>query len=203
MDQKKSGGYLVPMVVEPTRNGERSYDIYSRLLEDRIVFLGTEVNDDIANLLVAQLLYLQMRDPEKEISFYINSPGGVITSGYAIMDTMRMLKCPVATYCVGQACSMGAIILTCGTKGHRFALPHSRIMIHEPSGGFQGKQTDVEIQMKEMAGMKVTLNAILAETTGQPLSKIEKDVERDYFMSAEEAKAYGLVDDIVGLPVKR
>ena len=197
---QKKNDYLVPTVIQKEGNSERAYDIYSRLLKDRIIFLGDQVNDITANLVVAQLLFLQAEDSEKEISFWVNSPGGVITSGYAIMDTMRMLKCPVATYCVGQACSMGAILLTCGTKGRRYALPHSRIMIHEPGGGFEGKQTDIEIQVREMAGMRTTLNAILAETTGQPLEKIAKDVQRDYFMSAQEAKDYGIVDEIVGLP---
>lgn len=195
--EKRNSGFLVPMVIQKEGNYERSYDIYSRLLKDRIIFLGTEVNDDTANILVAEMLYLQSEDSEKEINFYINSPGGSITAGYAILDTMRMLKCPIATYCIGQACSMGAILLTCGTKGHRYALEHSRVMIHEPSSGFQGKQIDLEIHVKEVAGMKKVLNGILVETTGQKLSKIEKDVERDFFMSADEAKEYGIVDEVI------
>lgn len=195
MENKKA--YLVPMVIQKEGNSERSYDIYSRLLKDRIVFLGTEVNDDTANIIVAQLLFLQSEDPEKEIHFYINSPGGSITAGYAILDTMRIMKAPVNTYCIGQACSMGAILLTCGTKGHRYALKHARVMIHQPSSGFEGKTTDMGIHYKEVMGMKETLNKIIADTSGKPLSQVEKDVERDYFMGAEEAKAYGLVDEVI------
>lgn len=198
MAKERNEGYLVPMVVETSRSGERAYDIYSRLLKDRIIFIGTPIDDTVANLIVAQLLYLQQEDSEKEISMYINSPGGVITSGYAIMDTMKFLKPAIATYCIGQAASMAAILLTCGTKGKRYALPHSRIMIHQPRGGFEGVASDMEIQIKEIMLMKKTLNGIIASTSGQPLSKVEKDVERDYFMSATEAQEYGIVDTVVG-----
>lgn len=190
--------YLVPMVIEKTNQGERSFDIYSRLLKDRIIFLGTAIDDDVANVIVAQLLFLQQDDPEKEISMYINSPGGHITSGYAILDTMRFMKPPVATYCIGQACSMGAILLMAGTKGKRYALPHSRIMIHQPRGGAEGVATDMKIQLEEMLNMKKTLNQFIADSSGQPLSKVEQDAERDYFMSAEAAKEYGLIDQVVG-----
>lgn len=193
----KKVGYLVPTIIEADGRGERAYDIYSRLLKDRIIFLGDEVNDMTANLIVAQLLFLQSSDPDKEIHFYINSPGGSITSGYAILDTMRIVKPVINTYCVGQACSMGAILLTCGTKGHRFALEHSRIMIHQPRGGFEGVATDMAIQFQEIQGMKDTLNRIISDTTGQSLERVQKDVERDYFMSAQAAKEYGLVDEVL------
>jgi len=185
------------MVVEETGRGERAYDIYSRLLRERIIFLGTQINDDTANLIIAQLLFLEFENNSKGISIYINNVGGIVTSGMAILDTLNFIKCPVATYCIGQAASMAAIILACGEKGKRYALPNARIMIHQPLGGIQGQATDLEIQTKEILRMKIRLNEILAKVTGQPLSKIEKDTERDYFMSAEEAKNYGIVDDVV------
>jgi len=188
---------LIPMVIEQTGRGERSYDIYSRLLKERIIFLGTEINDDVSNLVIAQLLFLQSEDAEKDISIYINSPGGVVTSGLAIYDTMQFLKCPITTYCVGQAASMGAVLLAAGTKGKRFALPNARIMIHQPLGGSQGQATDIEIQTKEILRMKKRLNEILAFHTGQPLKTIEKDTDRDFFMSAIEGVKYGLVDEVV------
>jgi ATP-dependent Clp protease protease subunit len=188
---------LVPMVVEQTGRGERAYDIYSRLLKERIIFLGTEINDDVSNLVIAQLLFLQSEDAEKDISMYINSPGGVVTAGMAIYDTMQFVKCPITTYCMGQAASMGAVLLAAGAKGKRFALPNSRIMIHQPLGGAQGQATDIEIQTKEILRMKKRLNEILADHTGKPLKTIEKDTDRDFFMSAEEAVKYGLVDEVV------
>jgi ATP-dependent Clp protease protease subunit len=188
---------LIPIVVEQTNRGERSYDIYSRLLKDRIVMMGTPVNDDVANTIIAQLLFLESEDPDKDINLYINSPGGVVTSGLAIYDTIQFMRAPVSTICVGQAASMGALLLTAGAKGKRYALPNSRIMIHQPSGGAQGQATDIEIQAKEILKIRERLNAILVNHTGQPLKKIEEDVERDYFMSAEEAKTYGLIDDIL------
>ena len=188
---------LVPMVIETTGRGERAYDIYSRLLKDRVLFIGTAIDDYVANLVVAQLLFLQMEDPEKDIHIYINSPGGSVTSGLAIYDTIQFLKCDVATYCIGQAASMGSVLLACGTKGKRYTLPNSRVMIHQPWGGAQGQATDIQIQAREIQGMKEKLNRILAKHTGQDVSKIEKDGDRDFFMSAEEAKAYGLVDEVV------
>ncbi len=188
---------LIPMVVEQTGRGERAYDIYSRLLKERIIFLGTEINDDVSNLIIAQLLFLQSEDAEKDISMYINSPGGVVTAGMAIYDTMQFLKCPITTYCVGQAASMGAVLLAAGTKGKRFALPNARIMIHQPLGGSQGQATDIEIQTKEILRMKKRLNEILAFHTGQPLKTIEKDTDRDFFMSAAEGVKYGLIDEVV------
>lgn len=188
---------LVPIVVEQTNRGERSYDIFSRLLQDRIVFLGDEVNDVTAGLVVAQLLFLEADDPDKEINFYINSPGGSITAGMAIYDTMQYIKPDVSTICIGMAASMGAFLLAAGAKGKRFCLPNSEIMIHQPSGGAQGKATDVGIYAERLIRSRRRLNQILSEKTGQPLEKIEKDVERDYFMTAEEAKAYGIVDDIL------
>jgi len=188
---------LIPMVIEQTGRGERAYDIYSRLLKERIIFLGTEINDDVSNLVIAQLLFLQSEDAEKDISIYINSPGGVVTAGMAIYDTMQFLKCPITTYCVGQAASMGAVLLAAGTKGKRFALPNSRIMIHQPLGGAQGQATDIEIQTKEILRMKKRLNEILSFHTGQPVKTIEKDTDRDNFMSAAEAVKYGLVDEVV------
>ena len=194
---------LVPIVVDQTNRGERSYDIYSRLLKDRIIFMGTPVYDEIANLVVAQFLFLESQDPDKDISFYINSPGGSVTAGMAIYDTMQFIKPPVATYCVGQAASMGAVLLTAGTTGKRFALPAARIMIHQPWGGVQGTASDISIQAKEILRLKEKINQILVKHTGQPLEKIEKDTDRDYFMSAEEAKAYGLIDDVIyGKPKK-
>lgn len=190
-------GYMVPMVIEQTGRGERAYDIYSRLLKDRIVFIGTPIDDTIANLIIAQILFLHMEQPEKDINVYINSPGGSVTAGLAIYDTMRFVKCDVATYCVGQAASMGAVLLTAGTKGKRFSLPHSRVMIHQPWGGAQGTASDIHIQATEILKMKDQLNRILAHHTGQPLEKIEKDTDRDYFMSAEESKNYGIVDEVI------
>jgi ATP-dependent Clp protease protease subunit len=194
---KERAQMLIPMVIEQTGRGERSYDIYSRLLKERIIFLGTEINDDVSNLVIAQLLFLQSEDAEKDISIYINSPGGVVTAGLAIYDTMQFLKCPITTYCVGQAASMGAVLLAAGTKGKRFALPNSRMMIHQPLGGSQGQATDIEIQTKEILRIKKRLNEILALHTGKPLKTIEKDTDRDFFMSAEEAVKYGLVDEVV------
>jgi len=194
---------LIPMVVEETGRGERAYDIYSRLLRERIIFLGTQINDDTANLIIAQLLFLEFENNSKGISIYINNVGGIVTSGMAILDTLNFIKCPVATYCIGQAASMAAIILACGEKGKRYALPNARIMIHQPLGGIQGQATDLEIQTKEILRMKIRLNEILAKVTGQPLSKIEKDTERDYFMSAEEAKNYGIVDEVVKSRIQR
>jgi ATP-dependent Clp protease protease subunit len=188
---------LIPMVVEKTGNGERAYDIYSRLLKDRIVFVGGEVEDGMANAIVAQLLFLQAADPEKEISMYINSPGGSVTAGLAILDTMRMIKCPVATYCVGQAASMGAILLAAGEKGRRHALPHSRIMIHQPWGGAQGKASDIEITAREILRLKDILNGVLAESSGKTLEEVAHDTDRDYFMSAEDAKNWGIVDKVM------
>jgi len=189
--------YLVPMVIETTGRGERAYDIYSRLLKDRIVFIGTPIDDVVANNIIAQILFLQMDDPTKDINIYVNSPGGSVTAGLAIYDTMQFVKCNVATYCIGQAASMGALLLTAGTKGRRFALPNSRVMIHQPWGGAQGTASDIHIQATEILKMKKNLNDILAKHTGQPLEKIEKDTDRDHFLSAEEAKAYGLVDDVI------
>lgn len=197
MVMKEVAQMLIPMVVEQTGRGERAYDIYSRLLKERIIFLGTEINDDVSNLVIAQLLFLQSEDAEKEISIYINSPGGVVTSGMAIYDTMQFVKCPITTYCMGQAASMGAVLLAAGAKGKRFALPNSRIMIHQPLGGAQGQATDIEIQTKEILRMKKRLNEILADHTGKPLKTIEKDTDRDFFMSAEEAVKYGLIDEVV------
>jgi ATP-dependent Clp protease protease subunit len=191
---------LVPMVVEQTARGERSYDIYSRLLQDRIIFLGGPIDDTVANLIVAQMLFLQSQDPKKEISFYINSPGGVVTAGMAIFDTMNFLSCDVATYCIGQAASMGAVLLAAGTKGKRYALPNARIMIHQPLGGAEGQCTDIQIQAAEIQRMKQTLNEILANASGQPIETVFRDTERDNFMSAEQAKAYGLVDFVVTKP---
>lgn len=188
---------LVPVVVEQTNRGERSYDIYSRLLKDRIIFLGEEVNDVTASLVVAQLLFLEGEDPDKDIYLYINSPGGSITAGMAIYDTMQYIKPDVSTICVGMAASMGAFLLASGAKGKRFALPNSEIMIHQPLGGFKGQATDIDIHAKRILKIKNNLNKILSERTGKPLEQIERDVERDYFMEAYEAKEYGLIDDVV------
>jgi ATP-dependent Clp protease protease subunit len=188
---------LVPIVVEQTSRGERSYDIYSRLLRERIIFLGTAVDDYIANLVIAQLLFLESEDPEKDINFYINSPGGVVTSGLAIYDTMEYIKPEIQTICIGQAASMGALLLAAGTKGKRFALPHARILIHQPMGGFQGQATDIEIHAREILRMRSELNDILVKHTEQPLSRIEADTERDFFMSGEEAAQYGIVDTVI------
>lgn len=188
---------LVPMVVEQTNRGERSYDIFSRLLEDRIIFLGEEVNDASASLVVAQMLYLEAKDPDKDIQLYINSPGGSITAGMAIYDTMQYIKCDVSTICVGMAASMGAFLLTAGAKGKRFALPNSEVMIHQPLGGMQGQATDIKIHADRIIKMREKLNAIMAERSGQSIEKVTQDTERDNFMSAEEAKAYGLIDGVI------
>ena len=188
---------LVPTVIETTGRGERAFDIYSRLLKERIVFLTGEVNDEVASLICAQLLFLEAENPDKEISFYINSPGGVVTAGLAILDTMNYIKCPVSTVCLGQACSMGSLLLTCGEKGRRFALPNARVMIHQPSGGFQGQATDMEIHVKEILAIKKRLNQIYVEQTGKTLQEIEAALERDNFMTAEEALKFGLIDAVV------
>ena len=188
---------LVPMVVEQTNRGERAYDIYSRLLKDRIVFLGSAIDSEIANLIVAQLLFLESEDPEKDISFYINSPGGVVTAGLAVYDTMQYIKPDVATVCIGQAASMGALLLAAGAPKKRFALPNSRILIHQPLGGAQGQAADIKIQATEILRMKDTLNEIMAAHTGQKIDKIAKDTDRDFFMSGDEAKTYGIVDRVV------
>jgi ATP-dependent Clp protease protease subunit len=188
---------LVPMVVEQSPRGERAYDIYSRLLKERIIFLGSGVNDDVANVIVAQLLFLEAEDPDKDITFYINSPGGVVTAGMAIYDTMNYVKCDIATLCMGQAASMGAVLLAAGTKGKRYALPNSRILIHQPMGGFQGQATDIDIHAREILRMRQDLNKILAHHTGQKITRIQRDTERDFFMGATEAKTYGLVDKVL------
>jgi len=188
---------LIPIVIEQTGRTERAYDIYSRLLKDRIVFIGSAIDDIVSNTVIAQLLFLQTEDHEKDINIYINSPGGIVSSGLAIYDTMQYIKPDIATYCIGQAASMGALLLTAGTKGKRFVLPNSRIMIHQPIGGFHGQATDVEIHAREILKMKDTLNKILAKHTGQVFEKIQVDTERDYFMSAQEAKEYGIVDEVI------
>jgi len=188
---------LIPMVVEQTNRGERAYDIYSRLLKDRIIFIGEPIDDTFANLIIAQLLFLEAEDPEKDINLYVHSPGGMVTAGLAIYDTMQYIKPAIATICVGQAASMGALLLTAGTKGKRYALPNARVMIHQPSGGFQGQATDISIQAEEIIKMRKRLDEILAKHTGQPVDKVHSDSERDYFMSAEEAKTYGLVDEVI------
>ena len=188
---------LIPIVVEQSSRGERAYDIYSRLLKDRIIFLGTGVTDEIANLVIAQMLFLEAEDSEKEIHFYINSPGGLVTAGLAIYDTMQYIRSPVATYCMGQAASMGALLLAAGDKGKRYALPHSRILIHQVMGSFTGQASDVDIQAKEILRLREELNAILAQHTGQPIERIKEDTDRDYFMSGNEAKEYGLVDQVI------
>ncbi|MBQ6010927.1 MAG: ATP-dependent Clp endopeptidase proteolytic subunit ClpP [Kiritimatiellae bacterium] len=195
--EKQMNASLIPMVVEKSGQGERAYDIYSRLLKDRIVFVGGEIDDNMANAIVAQLLFLQAQDPEKEVSMYINSPGGSVTAGLAILDTMKMVKCPVATYCVGQASSMGAILLASGDKGRRYALPHARIMVHQPWGGAQGKASDIEITAREILRLKEMLNGILAEASGRTLESVTNDTDRDHFMSAEEAKSWGIVDKVL------
>ncbi|MGN0798532.1 MAG: ATP-dependent Clp endopeptidase proteolytic subunit ClpP [Christensenellales bacterium] len=187
---------LIPMVVDQTSTGERSYDIYSRLLEDRIIFLTGEINDTTANIVVAQLIYLEGKNPEKDIYLYINSPGGSVSAGLAIYDTIKYIKCDVVTICIGLAASMGAFLLTSGTKGKRYALPNSEIMIHQPLGGTQGQASDIEIQARHMQNIKEKINKILSESTGQDIKKIQKDTDRDYYMSAEQAKEYGLIDDI-------
>ncbi|MBI5043942.1 MAG: ATP-dependent Clp endopeptidase proteolytic subunit ClpP [Nitrospirae bacterium] len=188
---------LVPIVVEQTNRGERAYDIFSRLLKERIVFIGTPIDDNLANLIIAQLLFLEAEDPEKDIHLYVNSPGGYVLAGLAIYDTMQYIKSPVSTICIGQASSMGALLLTAGAKGKRFSLPNARIMIHQPIGGFQGQATDIEIHAREILKMRENLNKILVKHTGQPVEKIQVDTERDYFMSAEQAKEYGLVDEVL------
>ncbi len=189
---------LVPMVIEQNARGyERAYDIYSRLLKDRIIFVGTAVDDNVANLIIAQMLFLQMEDANKDINIYVNSPGGSVTAGLAIYDTIQFVKCDVATYCVGQAASMGALLLCAGTKGKRHALPNSRVMIHQPWGGVQGQASDISIQAKEILKMRDRINEILALHTQKPLDKIQKDTDRDYFMSAEEAREYGIVDEVI------
>jgi ATP-dependent Clp protease protease subunit len=189
--------HLVPMVVEQTARGERAFDIYSRLLKERVIFLVGAIDDHMANLIVAQLLFLESENPDKDIHLYINSPGGVITSGLSVYDTMRFIKPDVATMCIGQACSMGSFLLSAGAKGKRYCLPNSRVMIHQPSGGTQGQATDIEIQAKEILYLRGRLNRLYADHTGQPIEKIERDVERDYFMNAEQAKDYGLIDQIL------
>ena len=188
---------LIPIVIEQSSRGERAYDIYSRLLKDRIIFLGTAMNDEIANLIIAQLLFLESEDPDKDINFYINSPGGIVTAGLAVYDTMQYIKPDIATVCIGQAASMGALLLTAGTDGKRYSLPNARILIHQPMGGFQGQASDIEIQAKEILRMKDTLNNILAKHAGKDLKQIQTDTDRDYFMTGEEAKNYGLIDHVI------
>ena len=188
---------LIPMVIEQSSRGERAYDIYSRLLKDRIIFLGTAMNDEVANLLIAQLLFLESEDPDKDINFYVNSPGGIVTAGLAVYDTMQYIKPDIATVCIGQAASMGALLLTAGTKGKRYSLPNSRILIHQPMGGFQGQASDIEIQAKEILRMRETLNQILMHHTGKDLSQIQNDTDRDFFMNGEEAKEYGIIDHVI------
>jgi len=188
---------LIPMVIEQDGRGERAFDIFSRLLKDRIIFLGTVIDDDVANVIIAQMLYLESDDPDKEIFFYLNTPGGNVSSGMAIYDTMRYIRPSVCTVCMGQAASMGALLLAAGEKGRRTALPHSRILIHQPLGGFYGQATDIDIQAREILRMKEELNVILADLTGQPLSKIQMDTERDYYMTCDQAKGYGIIDEII------
>lgn len=192
---------LIPIVIEQTGRTERAYDIYSRLLKDRIIFIGTPIDDAVANTVIAQLLFLQTDDPDKDISLYINTPGGIVSSGLAIYDTIQYVKPDVATYCVGLAASMGALLLASGTKGKRYALPHSRILIHQPMGGFHGQATDIEIHAREILRMKEMLNIILSRHTGQPIEKIQIDTDRDFFMSPDEAKAYGIVDEVIASKV--
>jgi ATP-dependent Clp protease protease subunit len=191
-----TSSFIIPTVIEQTHRGERGWDIFSRLLKDRIVFLGTPVTDDVANIIIAQLLFLESEDPDKDIMLYINSPGGHVTAGLAIYDTMQYVRCPVATICMGQAASMGAFLLAAGAKGKRFALPHSRILIHQPLGGFQGQATDIDIHAKEILRTRDKLNDLLVKHTGQPIERIRNDTERDYFMGPLEAKEYGLIDDV-------
>ena len=193
---------LVPIVVEQTNRGERAYDIYSRLLKDRIIFLGAPIDDVFANLIIAQLLFLEAEDPEKDINLYINSPGGSVMAGLGIYDTMQYVKPSINTICLGQAASMGAFLLTAGTKGKRYALPNARVMIHQPMGGFQGQATEIDIHAREILKIRERLNEIMAKHTGQPLDKISQDTERDYFMSSEEAKRYGLIDEVITRPLK-
>jgi ATP-dependent Clp protease protease subunit len=193
---------LIPMVIEQTNRGERAYDIYSRLLKDRIIFIGTPIDDVVSNVIIAQLLFLEAEDPEKDINVYVNTPGGLVTAGLAIYDTMQYVKPSIATICVGQAASMGALLLTAGSKGKRYALPNSRIMIHQPRGGFEGQATDIGIQAEEIIKIRNRLDEIMAKHTSQPVEKVHKDSERDYFMSAEEAKVYGLIDEVIVRPPK-
>jgi ATP-dependent Clp protease protease subunit len=188
---------IVPIVIEQTGRSERAYDIYSRLLKDRIIFVGTVIDDYVANVVIAQLLFLQTEDPDKDIHIYINTPGGIVSSGLAIYDTMQYVKPAIATYCIGQAASMGSLLLAAGTKGKRYALPHSRIMLHQPMGGFQGQATDIEIHAREILRVKETLNRILANHTAQSIEKIQADTDRDFFMSGDEAKEYGIVDEVI------
>jgi len=188
---------VIPIVIEQTGRSERAYDIYSRLLKDRIIFLGTAIDDNVANAVVAQILFLQTDDPDKDIHVYINSPGGIVTAGLAIYDTMQYVKPNIATYCIGQAASMGALLLAAGTKGKRYSLPHARVMLHQPMGGFQGQATDIEIHAREILKMKDSLNQILSRHTEQPIEKIRTDTDRDFFMSAHEAKEYGVVDEVI------
>lgn len=202
MSDKRPKNSLTPYVIEDTGRGERSMDIYSRLLKDRIIFIGTDIDDHVANVVVAQLLFLKMEDSKKDVHIYINSAGGYITAGLAIFDTMRWMGCNVNTYCIGQASSMGALLLTAGTKGRRYALPHSRIMIHQPSGGVGGTAADINLQAKEILYLKRRLHEIMAECTGQPIEKVAADSERDFYMSPEEAKDYGLIDEVVTPKVK-
>ncbi len=190
---------LIPIVIEQSSRGERAFDIYSRLLRDRIVFLGTAINDDVANVIIAQMLFLESEDPDKDIHFYVNSPGGLVTAGLAVYDTMQYIKPKVSTLCMGQAASMAAILLAAGEKGKRFALPHARIMLHQPMGGFQGQATDVDIQAKEILRMREELNNILVEHTGKPFDQIHRDTDRDFFMSGSQAKDYGLIDEVISL----
>jgi ATP-dependent Clp protease protease subunit len=195
---------LIPIVIEQSGRGERAYDIYSRLLKERIIFLGTPVTDEVANLIIAQILFLESEDPDKDIHFYVNTPGGLVTSGLAIYDTMQYVRPPISTLCIGQASSMGAVLLAAGTRGKRYALPHSRILIHQPMGGFQGVASDIEIHAKEILRMREELNEILAFHTRQPLERIQEDTDRDFFMTGEQAKAYGLVDEVISRkPVQR
>jgi len=188
---------LIPMVIEQSSRGERAYDIYSRLLKDRIIFLGSAMNDEVANLLIAQLLFLESEDPDKDINFYINSPGGLVTAGLAVYDTMQYIKSDITTVCIGQAASMGALLLTAGSPGKRYSLPNARILIHQPMGGFQGQASDIEIQAKEMLRMKESLNQILVRHSGKTMDQIQRDTDRDYFMSALEAKSYGIIDHVI------
>ncbi len=188
---------LVPIVIEQTNRGERAYDIYSRLLKDRIIFIGTPIDDNFANLIIAQLLFLEAEDPDKDINVYINSPGGIVTAGLAVYDTLQYVKPNIMTICIGQASSMGALLLAAGTKGKRFALPHARVMIHQPMGGFQGQATDIDIHAKEILKIREMLNLILSKHTNQPIERIQQDTERDFFMSSEQAKEYGIIDEVI------
>ncbi|TLY20766.1 MAG: ATP-dependent Clp endopeptidase proteolytic subunit ClpP [Nitrospirae bacterium] len=199
---RETSQMLIPMVIEQTNRGERAYDIYSRLLKDRIIFVGTPIDDVISNVIIAQLLFLEAEDPEKDINVYVNTPGGLVTAGLAIYDTLQYVKPAIATICVGQAASMGALLLAAGTKGKRYALPNSRIMIHQPRGGFEGQATDIGIQAEEIIKIRRRLDEIMAKHTNQPVDKVHRDSERDYFMSAEEAKTYGLIDEVILRPPK-